>query len=336
MKVCVAIPTYKNFGKTISRTLNSLATQTYKDFRVLIVYKPFPGDTTLEVIDEYRNKLNIEVVVQKEGYVTEAMNITFKKVEEDVLIITDDDAIPECQFIRKHVSLHECYPRVGVVGGSVFPQSFQRQKSTLRVHLIDFLRLVNITLGYYKHLNKHLKEYLSYYNDMGLFVFNDPPLSMRETRCTMWVIGANMSIKKAVFTDFEVPCSTIRGSEYEFLVALHAILKGFKTILTSDIRVIHCERESLSRPKDPHLTLIEHAIAPYNVFKVYGYVNLKRLKNYLRVINAVKTFKKLAKRSSPFIESFSLTLPLAIKSIEENKSPSYVRTQLKEISKFYE
>jgi len=68
MRVYVAIPTYRNFGRTIGKTLEALAKQTYQNFKVLIVYKPFPGDRTLDVIDEFRDELDIEVVVQNEGY----------------------------------------------------------------------------------------------------------------------------------------------------------------------------------------------------------------------------------------------------------------------------
>ena len=56
-KAVVAIPTYKNFGKTIGMTLTALSNQTYKNFRVLIVYKPYPNDSTLSVINSLQNKL---------------------------------------------------------------------------------------------------------------------------------------------------------------------------------------------------------------------------------------------------------------------------------------
>ena len=69
MRILVGIPTFNNsrFGYTIRRTLEALANQSFRDFRVLIVYKPSPGDRTLDVVDEFRDKLDIEVKIQNKG-----------------------------------------------------------------------------------------------------------------------------------------------------------------------------------------------------------------------------------------------------------------------------
>jgi len=70
MRVLVGLPTFNNgaFGYTIRRTLEALADQSYRDFRVLVVYKPSPGDGALDVVDEFRDKLDIEVRIQGDGF----------------------------------------------------------------------------------------------------------------------------------------------------------------------------------------------------------------------------------------------------------------------------
>ena len=324
MRVYVAIPTYRNFGRTIGKTLEALAKQTYRDFKVLIIYKLFPGDRTLDVIDEFRDKLDIEVIVQNEGYFEEAMNMAYRNADGDILITTDDDAVPEPNWIETYISLHRQYPKAGVIGGGVIPTDFERRivRSTI------FTKIVHYAIGFYNPLLDELENYISYYNDMGIFVVKDGPLKDFEIRQTMWVIGANMSIERAIYKDFKLPCSTIRGSEYEFLLALHAILKGFKVLKTSIAKVVHLERESLSRPRDPRLAMIEWGIAPYNVYRIYGYINTERLKLYIKVLKILKIMKRSFKRQSPYIESLLLALPIALQAIEEDRPPKWVRSRL--------
>ena len=74
-------------------TLEALASQSFRDFRVLIVYKPSPGDKTLDVIDEFRDRLDIEVSIQSEGFFEEAMNIIFEVSRDYDITLTTDDAL---------------------------------------------------------------------------------------------------------------------------------------------------------------------------------------------------------------------------------------------------
>ena len=51
MRILVSIPTFNNsrFGYTIRRTLEALVGQSFRDFRVLIVYRPSPGDMLMSL-----------------------------------------------------------------------------------------------------------------------------------------------------------------------------------------------------------------------------------------------------------------------------------------------
>jgi len=104
VRVLVGLPSFNNgaFGYTIRRTLGVLADQSYRDFRVLVVYKPSSGDGTLDVVDEFRDRLDIEVRIQGDGFVEEAMNEIFKAaVDYDITLTTDDDAISTKTWIQK-------------------------------------------------------------------------------------------------------------------------------------------------------------------------------------------------------------------------------------------
>ena len=76
MRVLVGLPTFNNgaSGYTIRRTLGALANQSYRDFRVLVIYKPSLSDGTLDVVYEFSDKLDIGVRIQGDGFVEETMN----------------------------------------------------------------------------------------------------------------------------------------------------------------------------------------------------------------------------------------------------------------------
>ena len=65
MRVLVGLPTFNDgaSGYTIRRTLEALANQSYRDFRVLVIYKPSPGDETVlsVVLDEFRRMFSDDV-----------------------------------------------------------------------------------------------------------------------------------------------------------------------------------------------------------------------------------------------------------------------------------
>jgi len=100
-KILVGIPTYNNskFNYSIAQTLEALANQTIRDFHVLIVYKPSLNDRTLDVIDEFKDRLNIEVKIQNDGFFEEAMNIIFETSRDYDITLTTDDAIPSETWI---------------------------------------------------------------------------------------------------------------------------------------------------------------------------------------------------------------------------------------------
>jgi len=164
---------------------------------------------------------------------------------------------------------------------------------------------------------------------MGFFVYGDNYIKKDfELLQTMWIIGANMSVKRATYEGFELPCSTIRGLGNESLLSLHAILKGFKVLKTSAIKVIHLERESLSRPKDVRLAAIEEAIFPYNVYRIYGHINIQKLKLYLNVIKMLYNVERLFRKQFPILESRFLAVPIALQAIEEDRLPKWIRSRL--------
>jgi len=329
VRVLVGLPTFNNgaFGYTIRRTLGALADQSYRDFRVLVVYKPSSGDETLDVVDEFSDKLDIEVRIQGDGFVEEAMNEIFKAaVDYDITLTTDDDAIPAKTWIQEHIQFHKNHEKIGITQGIVSPQI--RNFPSLYI----LMRFLGHLIGFYKPLIKELYGYRIIVNDMGLLVCTNCKLGIEKHDYihTFNIAGVNMSFKSgSLIAGFVLPRYTRRGFGYESLLALHFIRQGLHSAMFNGGFVEHLERESLSRPKSKvseFMREIERTLFPYGVY-YYGFkINMRRLKLYERL---AKLYGKLSRAT--IWRAYAIGLNLAIEAIENDYEPREVRRRLLEI-----
>ena len=148
MRVLVGVPTFGNFrfGYSIRWTLEALANQSFRDFRVLIVYRPSPGDRTLDVVDEFRDKLDIEVKIQSEGFFEEAMNIIFEMARDYDLLLITDDAIPSKTWVEDHVNFHKQFNDVFIARGLISKNWLSRSMVVLFVNTHSSNRYVHCSI----------------------------------------------------------------------------------------------------------------------------------------------------------------------------------------------
>ena len=85
------------------------------------------------------------------------------------------------------------------------------------------------------------------------------------------VVGTNMSLKAKPFYGFKLPTYSLRGSYNETLLALRAVVKGYKSGKFKGAKVRHLDGETLSRTSDPeverYICLEKHAF-PFAVNRV--------------------------------------------------------------------
>jgi glycosyltransferase involved in cell wall biosynthesis len=331
VRVLVGLPTFNNgaFGYTIRRTLGVLADQSYRDFRVLVVYKPSSGDGTLDVVDEFRDRLDIEVRIQGDGFVEEAMNEIFKAaVDYDITLTTDDDAIPTKTWIQDHLQFHKNHEKIGITQGIV-----SSQYEIMKINILYILmRFLGHLIGFSKPLIKELYGYRTIINDVGLFVYANCELGIEKHDYihTFGIAGVNMSFKSGRLIDgFVLPGYTRRGFHYEGLLALHFIRQGLHSAMFNGGFVEHLERESVSRSKSKvsrFMITIENALFPYGVY-YYGFkINMRKLKLYERL---AKLYSKLS--GATIWRAYAIGLGLAIEAIENDYEPREVRRRLLEI-----
>lgn len=121
----VVIPTHRGAHR-LPVLLESLAAQDYDGDWELVVVVDGILDGTIDLLDSYRDRLPIVVVVhdRAEGIVA-AMNDGIHVARGRIIIRCDDDLSPGASFLRLHMRHHEGQKPVGVIGPTrdVFPDS---------------------------------------------------------------------------------------------------------------------------------------------------------------------------------------------------------------------
>lgn len=99
-KVSVIVPVY-NVENYLKKCLDSLASQSFKDFEVIIVNDGSP-DNSGKIIDEYTKKYsNFKGFVKENGGLSDARNYGIKKAKGDYVALVDSDDYVDKNFLEK-------------------------------------------------------------------------------------------------------------------------------------------------------------------------------------------------------------------------------------------
>ena len=107
IKISIVTPSY-NQGEFIEQTIQSVLNQTYKNIEYIII-DGGSTDNTLEIIDKYRNKIDI-VISEKDKGQSDAINKGFKLATGTLVgwINSDDLLYPDC--VEQMVKLYTEHP----------------------------------------------------------------------------------------------------------------------------------------------------------------------------------------------------------------------------------
>ncbi|HKD84625.1 MAG TPA: glycosyltransferase [Terriglobales bacterium] len=108
----VVIPTY-NRNDLLLRNLNALTLQTFPDFEVVVVDQ---SDPPVTIPDEYKRKLEIRYVYSNERGPALARNKGIQEATGLVVAFTDDDCIPQPDWLEKAARYFDEAPRAGLEG----------------------------------------------------------------------------------------------------------------------------------------------------------------------------------------------------------------------------
>lgn len=250
--VSIIIPTYKR-GNLLHHVLDALTTQTHKDFEVLMIVKP-SGDGTEQLIEKYREKLNIKVIIQNQGYVLDGLNLGLKNAQGNILVFLDDDAIPFPNLIQSYISSYS-NSNVGGVAGDVMSVVLKDntvcplKDSPSEIVYTNAPRTV-LTRKLASCPPKGLENHLLYISKAGLVSTNYTVAKSALSQPVNSLLGkgANMSISSEASAGFQFPTSWILGFNFEQYLGYHLWKKGYQVIFNPAIKAYHIQHgQSLSR-----------------------------------------------------------------------------------------
>ncbi|MDI6783520.1 MAG: glycosyltransferase family 2 protein [bacterium] len=154
MLISVLIPTY-NRCESLKRCFDSLVAQTYKDFEVVIV-DGGSTDGTQELIDRYRDKLNIQFTSSKLGLV-QTMNTAWQTAKGEIVTRTDDDVVVSPQWLSE---LARAFSTADNIGGVTGPTLIPEERLEYRDLLYFNQRFREGKSRFWKLIGKFYFDYL--------------------------------------------------------------------------------------------------------------------------------------------------------------------------------
>jgi len=277
-EVSVLIPTYRR-GHLIRYVLEALEKQTYENFEVIIILKP-SGDRTKEIIKKYTKQLKIDLVLQTQGYVVDALNLGLNRVRGDIIIFLDDDAVPCVNWVEKHVKSYETYKNVGGIAGNVIPAKLCG--NTVKVedhvsHVIPPFRpptfLENLFRSVWNVPLEGMENYLVYISKSGVVEYNAnvSDVAWCKPIKSLLGMGANMSVLSSAINGFRFPSQWVLGLAWEQFLGWHLWKKRYNLIFNPEVIVYHIvQGESLTRniksTKKDLLRWIENYLLFYRLY----------------------------------------------------------------------
>jgi GT2 family glycosyltransferase len=125
VRASVVVPTHGGAHR-LPELLDALAAQEFDGDWELIVVVDGVVDDTVSVLEGYRDRLPLRMIVHEVARgVVAALNDAFAQARGEVLIRCDDDLSPRPDFVRRHVAHHVGRTDIGVIGPTrdVFPDN---------------------------------------------------------------------------------------------------------------------------------------------------------------------------------------------------------------------
>jgi len=201
--ISIIICTYNPKPVFLERTINSILSQNFKDFEVIIVDNN--SKNPVSDLPFIRNNSSIQVVVETKQGLTAARWAGARKSIHDLLIYVDDDNILDPDYLSTALHLFESDSTIGMISGRILPE----YEETPEEWFNRFEGMVAIKP--YRDFEgcKLTKE--PFYNDF-------------------FPIGAGLVIRKSIITEYLSEVNYIEGRKGSELSSGEDIDLGFYTI----------------------------------------------------------------------------------------------------------
>jgi glycosyltransferase involved in cell wall biosynthesis len=250
--VSVIIPTFRR-APFLKYALEALRKQTYRHFEVVVAVKP-GGDETEKLLTTYRNWLPIKILFQREGYVSNAYNIALREAKGDIIVIMDDDSVPNEDWLQQYVALYKDNDELGGVSGAAISADFDEKGKLTPVpeatHLIRRWQEYYYSRWSFNRPLNGMSDWWIFFGKDGLVHKRTMLLSKNFDAIvpSLLLMGANMSVRRKAIEGLEIDEELLLGFTYEQLLAYEIWRRGYKVVHNPRIKVLHIVHEqSLGR-----------------------------------------------------------------------------------------
>ena len=249
MKASIVVPS--KGCEYLRYLLKGLRSQSYKSFEAILILKDCDLRVAERLCQDY--SLNCVILEQKEGNVTQALNMGKKEAKGDITIFTDNDAIPLQGWVERYIKIHYKFKNVaGISSRDIYIDLSSLQilpilddKPEVRLYRL-FIR------PWLEQPHPLLKKY-------RLGVYLTKKLDIAHGFCIPNCIcyslafrGVNMSFKTNYIYDVSFPEHRLlkRTIGFEQYFSLQLVLKELDLVYVPNNPVLHIARsESLSRTR---------------------------------------------------------------------------------------
>jgi glycosyltransferase involved in cell wall biosynthesis len=229
-----------NGADTIDRTLTAMsALEVPVGGWKLVVVNNASTDNTEALVLKWRGRLPLEYLVEPKLGKSRAMNTALKRAEGDFIVMTDDDVLPERDWLVAWRSVADAYPQSSIFGGAIVP---------------DFGSLSP---------PRYVPE--QWYGELYGAIQNRPEGEIQPMgRSKLYnIAGANLAMRKLVYEqgcrfdeDFMVGESGLMGEDTKFVSQRGA--QGYKIAFAPHARVGHIIHEHQISWRWIHKRLFRH------------------------------------------------------------------------------
>lgn len=246
MIVSIFIPT-GNRAISLDKTLQSLRTQSYKRFEVIIVeYKS--SDNTTDIIKKYSHHFDIKIIRQKTKGLSKAANLALKQTKGKIFIRTDDDVVMSPNWLRAIVDTFNSSKKIGgVTGPTIIPLAFRKNRDLFiieeRFNKGNFIWKL-IGKLYFGYFMEGEPRKVSYWFESGAFGLgsNFPESKKEPTQEVTNLEACNYSVRTSLLRKvggFDTSYSGV-GEYHEADAAFKIKDLGYKLIFNPKASLSHC------------------------------------------------------------------------------------------------
>jgi len=242
-----------------------------------MIVKP-SGDETEQIIENYRGKLDIKIIIQTQGYFLDGLNLGIKNAHGNILVFLDDDSIPFPNLIQSHIQSYST-PQIGGVAGDVIPVTVKKNQICPFEDLAsEIIPMQTLETALAQKIGSQplrgLENYLIYISKAGFVSVNYKFANRALSQPVPSLLGkgANMSISASASAGFQFPTSWILGLTGEQYLGWYLWKKSYNVIINPQIKAYHIHHgQSLSRNiKDTKKEALLCTEARLLFYRLYG------------------------------------------------------------------